>query len=187
MQTRVTTKEFFAVMWWEVIQNIPLLAGLIGGLWFWQRNWLATTAFIMGGSLLSALSMIPTEHRIFEGHRESTRAIVANVLTFSVLMFVTIAYLKASWSSWQTDIIAGLIAGAALGTVQGLAGKGRVVVVRVLSLGVSCLVSLIVVRLTVNTWSPLVSFVIVTVWFTLAMGIYKLWRRRWHQQHLPSQ
>jgi hypothetical protein len=178
MQTRVTLKEFFAVMYWEAIQNIPLIVGAIGGFWFWDRNWLAAAACIVGGSILSALSMIPTEGKIFEGHRESLRAIVANIFTFSILLAVFVAYLHADWSSWRTDIVAGLIAGAALGVTQDLAAQERIGVVRLFALGVSCLVSLMIIRFAVGTWSPWVSIVVVTVWFTLAMGGYKLWRRR---------
>jgi hypothetical protein len=182
METRVTgpvsTKEFVAVMWLEAIQNIPLIVGGIGGAWFWGRNWLAVAALIVVGSILSALSMIPTEGKIFEGHRESARAIVANIFTFSILIAVFLAYLHAGWSSWRTDVVAGLIAGAALGAAQDVAAGERIGVVRLLALGVSCLVSLIIIRYAIGAWSPLVSIVVVTVWFTLAMGGYKLWRRR---------
>jgi len=182
METPVTEpvriKEFLAVMYWEAIQNIPLIVGGIGGIWFWDRNWLAAAACIVGGSLLSALSMIPTEGKIFEGHRESLRAIVVNISVFSILIALFVAYLHADWSSWRTDIVAGLIAGAALGTAQDIAAQERIGVVRLFALGVSCLVSLIIIRFAVDTWSPWVSILVVTVWFTLAMGGYKLWRRR---------
>ena len=109
MRARITAKEVFAVMCCEAIQNIPLIAGGIGAFWFWHRNWLTAASCVVSGSVLSALSMIPTESRIFEGHRESLRAIVANIFTFCVLMIVFVAYLHAGWSSWWTDIIAGLM------------------------------------------------------------------------------
>jgi uncharacterized membrane protein (UPF0136 family) len=179
MQTRVTTKEFLAVMYLEAVQNIPLIAGFLAGAWFWHRNALLAAACILVGSILSALSMIPTEGKIFEGHRESVAAIMANIVTFSLLMVVFIAYLEANWSSWWTDIVAGLVAGVALGTAQDLAAKERIGLIRVLALGVSCLVSFLIIRWAVETWAPLVSFVVVTLWFTLAMGGYKLWRRRY--------
>jgi hypothetical protein len=118
MQTRVTTKEFLAVMYLEAVQNIPLIAGFLAGAWFWHRNALLAAACILVGSILSALSMIPTEGKIFEGHRESVAAIMANIVTFSLLMVVFIAYLEANWSSWWTDIVAGLVAGVALGTAR---------------------------------------------------------------------
>jgi hypothetical protein len=107
------------------------------------------------------------------------RAIVGNVLIFSVLMGLYAAYLKASWSSWWTDVIAGLVAGAALGAGQDLAAKERSIgVVRVFALGISCLVTLLIFRFSIEAWPPLISFLVVTVWFTLAMGGYKLWRKR---------
>jgi hypothetical protein len=177
MQTQVPVKEGFVVMFLETIQNIPLVAGFLAGAWFWRQNTLLVGVCVLGGSVLSALSMIPTESKIFEGHRESASAIVANIVTFSVLMVVFIAYLNAGWSSWWTDIVAGLVAGAVLGTAQDLAAKERIGLIRILILGVSCLVSFLIIRSAIKTWSPLVSFMIVTVWFTLTMGGYKLWRR----------
>lgn len=177
-QTRISASEFFWVMFLEAIQNIPLIGGFVAAFSFWRRGLLVAIACIIAGSVLSALSMIPTERRIFEGHRESMRAIIANAAVFSVLMFVSIAYMQAGWSNWWTDIIGGLVVGAALGTAQDVAARERVGVARNVALGMSCLVSLLVLRFAVETWPPLVSFAVVTVWFTLAMGGYKLWRRR---------
>jgi hypothetical protein len=175
---RLSAKEFGAVMFLEAVQNIPLIGGFVAAYSFWQRSWLLVAVSILAGSILSALSMIPTEGRIFGGHRESARAIVANVAIFSVLMFAFTAYMQANWSSYWTDLVGGLIAGAALGMGQDLAARERIGVVRILALGISCLVSLLVIRFAVTAWPPLVSFAVVTVWFTLAMGGYKLWRRR---------
>jgi hypothetical protein len=176
---KLTAREFLLVMWWEAVQNIPLIAGVVAAYWFWEQSWLITAACIVTGSVLSALSMIPTEGRIFEGHRESVGAIIGNICTFSVLMTVYEVYLKAPWSSWWTDIIAGIVAGAALGMAQDLAAKEkRIGVVRILALGISCLVSLLIIRFAIETWPALVSFAVVTTWFTLAMGGYKLWRKR---------
>jgi hypothetical protein len=179
MQQKLTAREFLLVIWWEAIQNIPLIAGVIAAYWFWGQSVLLTALCIITGSVLSALSMIPTEGRIFEGHRESVRAIMGNVLIFSVLMTLYTAYLRASWSSWWTDITAGLVAGAALGAGQDLVAKEKSIgVVRVFALGMSCLVTMLVFRFSIEAWPPLVSFLVVTVWFTLAMGGYKLWRKR---------
>lgn len=175
---RLTIKEFGSVMFLEAVQNVPLIGGFVAAYAFWLRSGWLVAVSILAGSVLSALSMFPTEGRIFSGHRESTRAFVANVAIFSLLMLAFTAYMRAHWSNYWTDLVGGLVAGAALGTGQDMAARERIGVVRILALGVSCMVSLLVVRFTITTWHPLVCFVIVTLWFTLAMGGYKLWRRR---------
>lgn len=175
---RLNLKEVGVVMFLEAVQNIPLIGGFVAAYSFWQQSWLFVAVSILTGSILSTLSMIPTEGRIFSGHRESARAIITNMVIFSVLMFAFTAYMQASWSSYWTDLIGGLIAGAALGMGQDLAAKEHIGVVRILALGISCLVSLLVIRLAITACPPLVSFATVTAWFTLAMGGYKLWRRR---------
>jgi hypothetical protein len=175
---RLGVKESGVVMFLEAVQNIPLIGGFVAAYSFWQRSWPLVALSTLIGSALSALSMIPTEGRIFGGHRESGQAIVANVAIFSALMFAFTAYMQAGWSSYWTDLVGGLVAGAALGTGQDLAARERIGVARILALGISCLVSLLVIRFAITAWHPLVSFAVVTVWFTLAMGGYKLWRRR---------
>jgi hypothetical protein len=164
-------------MFLEAVQNFPLIAGFMGGLSLWNRSlWLAFTCMV-AGSVLSALSMIPTEKRIFEGHRESARAVITNVGVFSILMFGFGAYVRAGWSNWHTDVVGGLIAGAMLGAAQDLAAGEPVGFARMSALGLSCAISLLVIRWVLQMWPPLVGIVVVTVWFTLVMGAYKLWRK----------
>lgn len=175
---RAHFKEATVVMLLEAAQNLPLIAGFIAAYSFWWRNLPLAIGCALAGSTLSALAMVPTEGRIFEGHRESPRAILANVVVFSILMVAFAAYVHARWSSYWTDVAGGLVAGAALGVAQDLAAGERVGVTRVLALSVSCIVSLLLVRFAVSAWSPLVSLAVVTTWFTLVMGGYKLWRRQ---------
>jgi hypothetical protein len=149
----------------------------MGGLSLWNKSlWLSVTCMV-AGSVLSALSMVPTERRIFEGHRESARAVIANVGVFSVLMFGFGAYVRAGWSNWRTDAVGGLVAGAMLGAAQDLAAGEPVGFARVLALGLSCVVSLLVIRWVLQVWPLLVGILAVTIWFTLMMGAYKLWRK----------
>jgi hypothetical protein len=178
MQAQSTAKEIAEVMCLEYIQNAPLIAGFLSGAWFWPRDVGLAALCIVVGSVLSALVIIPTEARIFEGHQETWQAVAGNVVAFCVLTVVFIAYLYARWSGWWTDVGAGVIAGAVLGTVQDLVVKEPIGLLRILLLGISCSVSLLIVRLAVQVWPPGVGFAIVTAWFTLVMGAYKLWRKR---------
>lgn len=177
-RSAVREREILVVMALGATQNTPLIAGFIVGFSFWQENLLIAVASMLVGSLLSALSMIPTESRIFEGHQESEPAVLANIVTFTSLMLLAAFYIHADWSNWRTDLVGGFIISAILGTAQDLIAKEPVSVTRILALGISSVVSLLIIRLALESWSPLVSVILVTTWFTLVMGVYKLWRKR---------
>lgn len=178
---------FLVLLFWEVLQNFPLIAGFIVSFQFWQQGKLAIAiACMVVSSVTASLIIRVTEPKIFEGHRETVQALIANVVVLPVLMFVFAAYLAASWSSWWTDIATGLFAAAVLTAVQNPAPKKRFNVFRSLSLGLSCAVSLIVIRLLVKD-SVLLSIAIVTVWFTLVMGAYKQLRLKAKQAAHNSQ
>lgn len=163
--------EFLILLWWELVQNVSLIFGFVGGLALLEQNPPAAVLCIVASSVVAALLIAATEGKIFLGHRESLGAIIANVAVFSVGMLIVAAYLSASWSSWLTDIIGGVVAGITLAVVQDWAAQERFGVVRSLSLGLSCSISMIFIRLVGGMWAA----VIVVVWFTLVMGAYKQW------------
>jgi len=171
------TGDIGRIMVLEAIQNIPLIVGFIIGHNLWPDNatWALVSMFL--GSLLSALSMIPTEGRIFEGHRETFPAVVANVFAFFSFMLLLTLYFRSSWSSWITDLVGGLVLGIALSTVQDVAAQDNSGLIRGLALALSISISLLVIRFVTSAWSPFVSIMIVTIWFTLVMGFYKIWLR----------
>ena len=165
--------RFLFLLFWELLQNLPLVAGFIVSFQFWQQGKLAIVITCMViSSVVAALVIRVTEPKIFAGNRESVHAVIANVVIFPVLMFVFVAYLAASWSSWWTDVAGGLVAAIALVAVQDPAPKKRFNIVRSLALGLSCSGSMILIRLSIET-SILIAIAIVTVWFTLVMGVYK--------------
>lgn len=137
-------------------------------------------------SVTASLVIRATEPKIFTGNREAVQAVIANVVIFPVLMLVFVAYLAAGWSSWWTDSAAGLSAAIVLAAAQDPATKKRFNIVRSLALGLSCSVSLILIRLLIRT-PALISIIIVTVWFTLVMGIYKQSRLKAKQDLHNSQ
>jgi len=165
--------RFLLLLFWELLQNLPLVAGFVASFQLWQQGKLVIAiACMIVSSITAALVIRVTEPKIFAGKRESVRAVMANVVIFPVLMFVFVAYLAASWSSYWTDMAGGLLAAIALVAVQDPAPKKRFNVVRSLALGLSCSISLILIRLSIET-STLIAIAIVTVWFTLVMGTYK--------------
>ena len=180
------TLEFLWLFVWEFAQNLPLVVGFIVALERWQQGEeMSAVACMVAGSVIAALVIRVTEPKIFEGHRESMLAVIANILTFSLLMLVLVAYLSTDWSRWWMDVAGGLIVAVVLAVVQDRAARERFGVIRSLALGLSCSVSLIFIRLLFKA-SSLINIVVVTVWFTLVMGIYKQLRSKSLTRELHS-
>jgi hypothetical protein len=91
----------------------------------WDRNRWAVVGCVIAGSTASALLIAVTDHKIVAGHRESARMVLSNILAFSALTAVLIAYLHTGWSSWKTDLLAGGCAGFVLDRVQSRQSPGR--------------------------------------------------------------
>ncbi|HSJ55064.1 MAG TPA: hypothetical protein VLC52_15085 [Anaerolineae bacterium] len=160
-------------MLWELAQNVPLIAGFLVSFRFWEQGqWPAALGCMLLGSALAALVIAITEPLIFPGHKETPRAMAGNVVAFSGLMVAGSLYLSAGWSSWWTDLVAGLAVAVALALAQEAAARERFGLVRSLWLGASCSVSLLLIRF-LQGGSVLVQFLAVVAWFTLVMGVYK--------------
>jgi hypothetical protein len=160
-------------MAWEAAQNVPLICGfLVSASLGVEGNWLAAGATMLIGASLAAAVIWITEPLIFPGHRETGRAVAGNVVTFSILMLLGTLYLSAGWSSWVTDIAVGLVLAVALAAGQELAARERFGIVRSLALGLSCAGSLLLIRFFVDR-SLLLGMVVVNIWFTVVMGLYK--------------
>lgn len=176
MRGRRALRKFLWLMFLELVQNVPLVVGFILAFRFWQKEmWVPAVVSMIAGGIVAALVIWVTEPMIFEGHRETLHQVIGNSLTFPVLTIVMILYLSARWTRWWTDIVGGLIIALALAVAQEWAAKERFGFVRSLWLGLSCSMSLIFIRLLLPI-SALLTIVVVSVWFTLVMGLYKHWR-----------
>lgn len=165
-------------MLWELAQNVPLIAGFLVSFHFWEQGqWAAALGCMVLGSAMAAVVIAITEPLIFPGHKETGRAMVGNVLAFSGLMVAGSFYLSAAWSSWWTDLVAGLAVAVALALAQEAAARERFGFARSLWLGASCSVSLLLIRYLKDA-SLLIQFLAVVAWFTLVMGVYKELRIR---------
>jgi len=177
-------REFVMRMLWEAAQNVPLICGFLVAVTFGRQDkWLAAGATMIVGSIVAAAVIWVTEPLIFRGHRETGRAVVGNVITFAVLMLAGTLYLSASWSSSLTDLAIGFVLAVALAAGQELAAKERFGFVRSLFLGLSCAGSLLLIRFLVDR-SLLLSMVVVNLWFTVVMGLYK--EVRIHTRWVPA-
>ncbi|MBN1659160.1 MAG: hypothetical protein JXA93_12185 [Anaerolineae bacterium] len=166
-------KGFALRMVWEAVQNVPLICGcLLAVSLARQDRWPAAAATIAASAIVAAIIIWITEPLIFRGHRETRRAVMGNMLTFSIVMLAGTVYLSASWSSWVTDLLVGCVLAIVLAAGQEFAAKERFGIVRSVALGLSGAGSLLLIRFTIDR-SVLLAMLVANVWFTLIMGLYK--------------
>lgn len=166
-------RAFLALMALELAQNVPLIGGFVAAWGFWRAgHWAAALGWMVAGGALAALVIWATEPLIFAGHRESARAVIGNALIFPTLMVLLAFYLSAGWSSWMTDLLVGGGLAALLAVGQELAAGERFGAVRAVWLAVSGAGTLLWFRLLLDS-HPVWCVVVVCVWFTGVMGLYK--------------
>jgi hypothetical protein len=160
------------VVFWEFVQNLPLVAGFLFGLDFWQesRGWLAL-ACMLAGSLSGSMLIWATESRIVTGHREPLRVVVTNVVVMVLLMLLAAAYLSARWSSVWTDLVIGLVGGALLGVAQDLVAHSPIGAGHCAALALAFTLGLVGVRLLVANLPIVVNVLIITVVVTVAVWL----------------
>lgn len=141
-------RDFGHILFWEVLQNLPLAAGFLLGLELWQEGlvWPAVLC-LAGASALGSLVIWATEGRIVAGHREPVRLVLVNISVIALLMLVLITYLSASWSSWWTDLVTGAVGGLALGVAQALAAGTRPGLGHCAALAAAFVLGLVAIRL----------------------------------------
>jgi hypothetical protein len=143
------------VLFWEFIQNLPLVAGFLFGLHLWRQEEKALAVICMiAGSIVGSCIIWATESRIVDGHRESLQVVLANVCVITALMLVLVAYLSALWSRWWMDLVLGLAGGIALGVAQDLAARSPIGLRHCLAMAAATALALVAVRL-LSTAFPL--------------------------------
>jgi hypothetical protein len=164
--------KFLKAIFWEFVQNLPLIAGFIVALALWQQSkWGAAVACMVAGSVIGSLVIRLTESKIVESHREPLRVTIANIAVMAVLTFVLVAYLSVHWSSWKTDLLFGAVAGLGVAVAQDLAAGEPIGIRHCVALGFSGLVVLIGIRVLAATLPILASILIVTTVATLIIGL----------------
>lgn len=156
------------VIFWEFIQNLPLVGGFITGLEFWQQGRWGTAGICVAlGSVLGSLIIRFTESKITKGQREPWRVTIANIAVMTLLMLLATAYLSARWSSWITDIVFGIAGGTIVGIVQGVAAKERIGIGHCVALGIAGAIGLVGIRALTDTLPLEAGILIVTIVVTL--------------------
>jgi uncharacterized membrane protein len=177
--SQLAAGRFWKAIVWELVQNLPLIAGFVLSLHLWQRDKLAWALVCMiAGSALGSLAIWATEAQIVPGHHEPLRVVVTNVVMFAGLMVIVAAYLSTAWSRWWLDLVLGVIVGAVLGAAQDLAARSPIGLGHCMALGLSFALGLMGVRLLTTSlplaWSILIITVVLTV-AIVAMDYGAIW------------
>lgn len=168
--------QFKTMFFWEFIQNLPLVAGLLLAIQLWQETLVfASITTMITGSLLGALLIRLTESNILgqsrigglQENREPITVTLTNIFLMFVFMFGLTVYLTAAWSSPLTDILAGALIGFILSAGQSLAARRTVNWRHSAAFAAAFPAALISIRF-LSTFLPLIlSILLITVIVTL--------------------
>lgn len=169
---------FLRALFWEVIQNLPLIISFVVTVWLWaRRHRIQAIVCLLAGSVISALFIRFTEPAI-HGYHETVAVTIVNIVSLSVLMFLFAAYLgsEAKWNNWRTDLILGGLAGILLGIAQGLASPGDLligIIVHSLALALAAPVVLAGIRTLKTKTLPaaLTGGLVITVMMTIIISL----------------
>jgi hypothetical protein len=165
---------------WELLQNIPLVAGFILALTWQRAGALAPAAAALAvGAALGGWVINVTEGRIFSDFIPSTRHMLTNSLSFFALTIVSVLYFGALWSGYLSDLAGGAVVAFALTYLEDPErARSPFNLRRALSLTASAVVSLWIIRALMD--APWAAFTAATLWFTVVMSVYKAlrWRRK---------
>jgi len=170
--------SFGAALFWEFVQNVPLIAAFVVAVWFWaQQSRAKALASMLAGSIIGSLLIRFTEPSI-HGYVEPVWVTLVNIIVMALLMVPFAAYLgsESRWSNWRMDLLFGGGAGILLGLAQGASTPGAPLVgvaIHCLSFALSFPLALIGIRLLKGRSLPfaLISSVLVTAVVTLVIGL----------------
>jgi hypothetical protein len=163
--------RFLNALFWEFIQNLPIVAGFVTALASWQqeRRWIGI-ACVVSGCVSGALVIRFTEAKIVKERQEAWRVTIMNIVVMSTLALILVIYLWADWSSWKTDLPLGMLAGIGVAMAQDLAAGDRIGVRHCIALGVAVPIALAGTRTLIAALPTLPGILAITVLGTLVIG-----------------
>lgn len=118
--------KFINAVFWEFIQNVPVILLFVTAVWCWARGRKARSiAYVLVGGVTGALLIRFTEPAA-SGYHEPLEVTIVNIISMNLLQVLFVVYLgtEADWSNARTDLLLGAMAGLSLAVAQGLASQG---------------------------------------------------------------
>lgn len=168
--------QFKLIFFWEFIQNLPLVAGLMLAIQLWQEAIVAVAVGAMlAGSLLGAVLIRLTESRIvgrgqsggLQNGREPVTVTVANIALMFLFTLLLTIYLTAIWSSIITDLLAGGVIGFVLSAGQSKAAGRSISWRHSLAFAAAFPAALITIRLLSTQLPVVIAILFITAVVTL--------------------
>jgi hypothetical protein len=118
--------QFINAIFWEFIQNAPVLILFVAAVWLWARGRRRDAIVCSVVSAVMGALLIRFTEPLISGYHEPWAVTVVNIVAFGVLQVLFAAYLAAEnhWSGWKTDALFGGLAGVGLALAQGAASDG---------------------------------------------------------------
>jgi hypothetical protein len=145
--------RFLTVLFWEYVQNVPVVLGFALAVWYWARDERGRAGVAMGaGAVLGALIIRYTEAlKIGRPYMEAWSVTLVNVVGFGMMLLLFTLYLgrEAGWSNRRIDLALGALAGGGFALAQGLAAPNAPligVVLHSVSLAVAAATVLVMLR-----------------------------------------
>jgi hypothetical protein len=168
----VSAMKFLKILFWEYIQNLPVLVGFAWAMRFWQKgnSIFAITCLFIGGAT-GAILIAVTESKKQAGYREPTAVLLVNIFGITILMFIVLVYLLAPWSSWWTDIMIGIVLGIGLAVVQSQAARKKINIAHSIALGIASPLILVCFRWLADAgWSIWLNIFLMSLLATLVIS-----------------
>jgi len=118
--------KFLNAVFWEFVQNAPVIVLFIIAVWLWARTrkaWAVVCALC--GAVVRSL-LIRFTGPATNGYYEPIPVTAVNVVSVSLLQVLLAAYLgtEANWSNGKTDLFLGAMTGVSLAVAQGPVSQG---------------------------------------------------------------
>ncbi len=170
--------KFANALFWELVQNLPVLIFLVMALWLWvhRSRGIAVGCTIIG-AVIVALTIRFTEP-LKTGYHEPWSVTLVNAVVLSLLEPPFVVYLasRSRWSNWKSDLLLGSLAGVGIALAQGWASPASPligIILHSVALGAAGGVVLMIVRVTRDRslLIALVQAVLIAVCMTLIIGV----------------
>ena len=117
---------FINAIFWEFIQNAPILVLFMTMVWLWAKGRRRDAIVCSVISAVVGSLLIRFTEPLISGYHEPWSITLVNIVAFGGLQVLFAAYLVAEsrWSSWMTDALFGGLAGVGLALAQGVASDG---------------------------------------------------------------
>jgi len=179
--------RFFAILFWETLENAPVLIGFLLAIRVQSENLALSFVYLLAGVALSVGLIHFTEKKKFS-NQPTSRETLVNFVIFTIVAVPFVFYFSAYgvwWSNWGTDIVLGAIAGGVLAIGESWGWKNTATVrMHIASMSISAALFLFAIRFIYGIESLIVMLIVSFIFILLISMIIVLFDY-WPVNELP--